>query len=100
MFGILLLLYNFKMFIHTLVSHNDVKKLKIMYDDMCSCGNSGNLDIKIFLRRLDFYDCILITELTKPFDKQFLWNDFFQFVVFFSLAPMPAIGYGILIFFI
>lgn len=31
----------------------------------------------------------------KAYDDDFQWNDFFQFVLFFSLAPMPAIAYGI-----
>lgn len=43
---------------------------------------------------LDSYK--FIDYLLKPFEKIFEWNDFLQFLLYFSLAPMPAIAYGII----
>lgn len=38
---------------------------------------------------------LFLKDLLKPYIIEFSWNDFFQFAVYFSLAPMPAVVYGI-----
>lgn len=55
----------------------------------------GVMKSSYFLKRLRCGDLLFLDHLMKPFKNEFRWNDFFQFVLFFSLAPMPAIAYGI-----
>lgn len=53
------------------------------------------LDGHSFIQSLSFKDNSFMEDFMKPFKNEFPWNDFFQFVVYFALAPMIAIAYGI-----
>lgn len=49
----------------------------------------------MFVHGYSFGIFLFLKDLLKPYIIEFNWNDFFQFAVYFSLAPMPAVVYGI-----
>lgn len=52
------------------------------------------LDSHSFIQAISFAENSFLEDFMKPFRNEFKWNDFFQFVIYFSLAPMPAIAYA------
>lgn len=100
---IIVLLFIYKEYI---VNCYEVKSLKKKYEKLskyyniseyiiCRLSNDGILKSKTLVELLYIGDCQFIEDLLKPYNNEFEWNDFFQFVLYFSLAPMPAIAYGI-----
>lgn len=69
--------------------------MKTNFYNWTSSTENNCLDGFSFLQTLKFGEYDFLTDLMLPFSKKFLWNDFFQFVLIYSLAPMPAIVYGI-----
>lgn len=57
--------------------------------------DKDHLDGSTFQQAFEFRIGTFINDFMKPFKEEFDWNNFFQFVVYFSLAPMVAVIYSI-----
>lgn len=101
-----ILLSYYYSYIQYIVNTYEVKSLKKKYEKLSKynniseyiifrSNNDGILKSKTFVDLLYIGDCQFVEDLLKPYNKEFEWNDFFQFVLYFSLAPMPAMAYGI-----
>lgn len=53
------------------------------------------LDGITFIKKIKCTEFTFLEDFVRPYAYDFRWNEFFQFVLFFSLAPMPAVAYGI-----
>lgn len=56
---------------------------------------NAHLDGSTFQQALEFRIGTFMNDFMRPYKEEFDWNNFFQFVVYFSLAPMVAVIYSI-----